>query len=118
MKTFFAVVGLSLAVTLLACGGRPCATAKCPEQCVDETGRTTGANADRAPVQSGTCGTVSCTAGCSCSKDNAGMPACLCTGAIPPNPGFLCVAAPNCGTITCTNGCSCADAGASACACN
>jgi len=116
MRTALVVVGL---LTLLACNQRPCATAKCPEVCLDDTGRTTGSNfADRAPAQAGSCGaTVSCSEGCTCSKDNAGMPTCLCTGALPPT-GFLCVSAPTCGVISCTNGCSCADAGASACACN
>lgn len=109
---------LTLAMVFLSCSPqRPCATAKCPEQCLDEAGRTGGA-ADRAPARSGTCGTtLACTEGCSCAKDTTGAPACLCTGAIPPDPGYLCVAAPSCGAISCTAGCTCADAGASACAC-
>lgn len=115
MRTALLLLG---ALTLVACNQRPCATAKCPEVCLDDTGRTSGGSnfADRAPAQAGTCGTVSCSEGCTCSKDSAGMPACLCTGALPPS-GFLCVSAPNCGVITCGSGCSCADAGVSTCAC-
>lgn len=107
-------------VVLLACG-RPCATAKCAEQCIDEAGRLNTGTADRAaPAQQGSCGaSVSCTAGCTCSgAGDGGTPSCLCTGAIPPNPGFLCVSTPNCNAVTCGPNCTCADAGASACACN
>ena len=111
-----------VAFSLVGCGPmRPCATANCAQHCLDENGRYTGASSGsadaRAPAASGSCSmTLSCSAGCTCSRDNQGMPACLCTGALPPT-GFQCVDALNCGAISCTNGCTCSNAATSACTC-
>ncbi|MFT3712452.1 MAG: hypothetical protein QM817_32805 [Archangium sp.] len=117
MRTLLVVIG-SIAVTMWSCG-RPCATAKCPEQCIDDVGRTNGVAERPAPSVQGSCGgSVTCTTGCSCSgAGDGGTPSCLCTGALPPS-GFVCVSTPNCGAISCGNNCSCADAGASICSCN
>ncbi|MBL8911543.1 MAG: hypothetical protein JNM17_12690 [Archangium sp.] len=116
------IVFFVTSVLLLVACGRPCATAKCPDQCLDEAGRSNGTNgfADRAPAQQGSCGSsVACSQGCTCNgTGDGGTPSCLCTGAIPANPGFLCVSAPSCGFVSCGAHCSCADAGAGLCACN
>jgi hypothetical protein len=61
----------------------------------------------------GTCNGATCGIGCGCALIGQ-VPQCLCTGALPPDGGTMCID-PSCGVIHCA--CTCTDPATSTCNC-
>ena len=113
-----------MVVALFACGGGgqslgegDCSAGRCPEQCIDETGRRYEADGTRTMgAASGHCGSGICNFGDQCGKAAGQQPSCYGQGVA--GAGLhVCVAKLNCGSLNCVEGCMCSDAATSTCAC-